>query len=247
MPALMQSFNATVNEDVLVHYEGEDKINQLTVTGLDGEQAMKVLEFVQTMLDEDDDEQEEPAPKPTKRKKRRPQQSATAPEPPVVQATTDKKPEEPPKADNVTPIRSTTEPPLPTPDELKAQKAEGTNGANGHDKTPPVEPAKSDEPKANAKPAEPFVDDWDYVKLGDLAVQVKEGKAQMPEELKNASKLKDVLLYFAEKRGVTNHDELVTVCEKWKDQLPVLTRIDDMKTRVTGAAKTLGIGQEAEA
>jgi len=105
--------------------------------------------------------------------------------------------------------------------------------------------ATAGKPAPPLKAKEPFVEDLDVDQAVDRGERVKQGKEEAPPKLVGAKSLKDVLLFFADEHKLTRDTDLVAACEKWRDVVPCLSRIDPkaLRLRVKTATETLGIGR----
>ena len=66
-------------------------------------------------------------------------------------------------------------------------------------------------------------------------------KPVAPEELKKATKLRDVVVYLQDRMGCDTEQKIVEACVKYTDQVPVLERLTgDINERVKRVLATLG-------
>jgi hypothetical protein len=96
-----------------------------------------------------------------------------------------------------------------------------------HDEAPPPPPPP---PPAPVEPAK----STPLVAAGDL------GDAELVMRLADAPKLRDVIVLMTE-AGIRGTDALVDTATRLKDRVPVLSRIGDLRERVTRAAEVLGV------
>ena len=114
-------------------------------------------------------------------------------------------------------------------------ETEPSNGADNVTHLPTPEERKASE--------EPVCEELDVVQAEDAAKKSQE-TGDVPERLKGAERLKDVLMYFHEEHKLSSTNDLVDACKKWRPMVPVLQRIAEnaLEQRVQGAAQTLGLG-----
>lgn len=65
--------------------------------------------------------------------------------------------------------------------------------------------------------------------------------AALPDTVKNATSMRDLLTWLAEKGGVTSIDAMVVACEDLKPVVSILTKVPDVGTRVRRACDVLAL------
>lgn len=146
---------------------------------------------------------------------------------------------------------------VPAPAEVKTAPKTAAKKANGAaEKAPEPEPTQA--PKAvatqvtkpvveTAKPDPLPIPKVVVTKAPEALMPGEEGDdpwglggdGAVPEELVTAKRMKDVLVFLQE-RGHHTEDSLATACEKLKERVPVLSRVENIPDRVKRTLEVMG-------
>lgn len=63
----------------------------------------------------------------------------------------------------------------------------------------------------------------------------------LPDEIKNASAMRELLVWLSESGGVKDVDQMVDACKALKDVVPILGRVPDVDSRVRRAVEMLDL------
>lgn len=70
---------------------------------------------------------------------------------------------------------------------------------------------------------------------------------QLPDEIKNTNSMRDLITYLHDKAGVDSADAMVATCEVLKKEIPMLSKVPNVKDRVERALAVLGLFPETAA
>lgn len=181
------------------------------------------------------------------RKARVPRQPKPQPARPSPYVERQAGPPDPPIQGSTPPARAdrrTKEPPLPTPDELKAKR--DAKARAGDRQEPKAQAAAEDPPPAAealpdaveqvaAEQDGQFVEDLETHKAADAAKLVADGKAKVPDALLNAPKLRSIVAWMMDTYKMDATADVLEACKAWRPHVPKLRDIPDesFKARVS--------------